>query len=53
MTWYQNELWLLFMSRAGAHPKNDAREIPLYGDIRVRSALRTIFGYFGNLKLPI
>jgi hypothetical protein len=23
------ELWLLFVSRAGAQPKNDAKEMPL------------------------
>jgi hypothetical protein len=36
----------LFGSTAGAQPKNDANDIPLYGDIRVRSAVRTTFGYF-------
>jgi len=34
------------MSSAGAHPKNEASEIPLYGDIRVLSAVRTILGCF-------
>ena len=33
-----------FGSIAGAHPKNVARDNPLYGDIRVRSAVKTIFG---------
>ena len=36
----------LFGSIAGAQPKNDANDMPLYGDIRVRSAVRTTFGYF-------
>jgi hypothetical protein len=36
----------LFGSMAGAQPKKDANDMPRYGDIKVRSAVRTIFGYF-------
>jgi hypothetical protein len=43
----------LLGSIAGAHPKNDANDIPRYGDIRVRSAVRTTFGYFKSpLYIP-
>ena len=31
-------------SNAGAHPKNVAKDNPLYGDIKVRSAVKTILG---------
>jgi hypothetical protein len=33
-----------FSSSAGAHPKNVASDNPLYGDINVLSAVKTIFG---------
>ena len=56
VTWFPNmrynrELWLLLISSAGAHPKNDAKEMPLYGDIKVRSAVKTIFGCVMNKSL--
>ena len=59
VTWFYNILYQkMFLSRlgsiAGAHPKKVAREIPLYGDMRVLSAVRTIFGvaisYLHGLK---
>ncbi|MDW0208735.1 MAG: hypothetical protein QOC42_02930, partial [Nitrososphaeraceae archaeon] len=43
---YKNVSCALFGSIAGAQPKNDASEIPLYGDMSVRSAVRTTFGCF-------
>jgi hypothetical protein len=36
----------LLVSIAGAQPKNEARDIPLYGDISVLSAVSTTLGYF-------
>jgi hypothetical protein len=33
-------------SKAGAQPKKEAKDIPRYGDIKVRSADNTTFGYF-------
>jgi len=48
MILYSVLLLSLCGSSAGAHPKKDASESPLYVDIRVRSAVRTIFG-LGNI----
>ena len=49
VTWFFRSLYqILFLSRfgsiAGAQPKNVARDNPLYGDIKVLSAVKTIFG---------
>lgn len=49
MTWflrilYQKLFLSLCGSSAGAHPKNVARDMCLYGDISVLSAVSTIFG---------
>jgi hypothetical protein len=41
---YQKLLGSLLGSNAGAHPKNVAKDNPLYGDIKVLSAVKTIFG---------
>jgi hypothetical protein len=46
---YNIEVCFLFISSAGAQPKNDANDMPRYGDIKVRSAVRTTLGYLINL----
>nr|AIF12425.1 hypothetical protein [uncultured marine thaumarchaeote KM3_55_G04] len=50
---YQILLFSRFGLSAGAQPKNVANDSPRYSDIRVRSAVNTIFGLAITLTINL